>query len=197
MSLSKSDRQSHLNLRSKCVMIGGMDSRHYRGLLAWYLGTTIPSGMKIYLCHACNNHKCSNPNHLYWGTAKENSDDARKSGNLKSIYEFSIAKYGKENYNKMMREAFQRGGRANRGKTKYSEEKKNEIRNKISDIDLSKRGALGLVAKRLDTTPQGAGKILKKINCRTISTMEQLRAGTERGRMEANAETAKFKCTLY
>lgn len=71
----KAERQAHLNLEEACVEIGGR-STNYRGLLAHHLGTTIPKGMKIHLCHACNNEKCSNPRHLYWGTAGENMDDS-------------------------------------------------------------------------------------------------------------------------
>ena len=163
MKLSLEERQSHIDLKSKCVEIGGQDSRHYRGLLAWYLGTTIPSGMLIVLCHACNNHSCSNPNHLYWGTAKENTADAFACGKMKSIREFSIAKYGIEKYAKIHSAYSRKGGLAARGKTIFTEEKKNEIKKKISKIDLSKRGSVGKVAKSLDITPQYASRLLKKI----------------------------------
>jgi hypothetical protein len=77
---SKTERQSHLNLLEDCIEIGGRESREFRGLLAHYLKTTIPTGMKIYCCHACNNDKCSNPKHLYWGTAGENNQDAYDCG---------------------------------------------------------------------------------------------------------------------
>lgn len=73
--LSKEERQKHLRLEEVCLEIGG-DSREFRGVLSHYLKTTIPKGMKVHLCHACNNSKCSNPNHLYWGTPKENMDDS-------------------------------------------------------------------------------------------------------------------------
>ena len=33
------------------------------------------------MCHACNNGKCSNPKHLYWGTASENRMDRVKYEN--------------------------------------------------------------------------------------------------------------------
>lgn len=75
MKRTKPERQQHLLLNEPCIEIGGTSSR-FRGLLAHSLGTTLPSGCKIHLCHACNNGKCSNPNHLYWGTAKENQDDS-------------------------------------------------------------------------------------------------------------------------
>jgi hypothetical protein len=75
ISLLKEERQQHLDLSESCIEIGG-NSRECRGVLAHFLKTTIPSGMKILLCHACNNGKCSNPKHLYWGTPKENMDDS-------------------------------------------------------------------------------------------------------------------------
>lgn len=79
MKRSQRDRQSHFNLTENCIEIGG-DSREYRGLLAFYLKTTIPKGMKVHLCHACHNARCSNPRHLYWGSPKENLKDALDSG---------------------------------------------------------------------------------------------------------------------
>jgi len=33
----------------------------------------------LYICHKCNNKKCINPDHLYSGTAKDNTQDYRNS----------------------------------------------------------------------------------------------------------------------
>jgi len=68
--------------------------------LAERFDTTIPSGMKILVCHACHNSKCSNPNHLYWGTSSENCLDARNNG-AKSIRDNMLEKYGAETVHKM------------------------------------------------------------------------------------------------
>ncbi len=38
----------------------------------------IPQGM--YACHTCHNTYCVNPDHLYAGTAKQNTDDMMRSG---------------------------------------------------------------------------------------------------------------------
>lgn len=74
MLRSKQDRQLHLDLDAPCICIGG-NSIQCRLLLAHTLRTTVPKGMKVHLCHACNNGACSNPKHLYWGTARENQED--------------------------------------------------------------------------------------------------------------------------
>ena len=67
---SREERRSHLDLTESCCERGGNSTNH-KGVLAQYLDTTIPR-CRILLCHACNNEKCSNPKHLYWGTDKEN-----------------------------------------------------------------------------------------------------------------------------
>ena len=72
-----SERQKHLLLSTPCEERGGV-SKDFRGLLARELDTSMPcggAGRRIHLCHACNNHKCSNPLHLYWGTPLENHQD--------------------------------------------------------------------------------------------------------------------------
>jgi hypothetical protein len=74
MKKTRSERIAHMDLKTPCIEIGG-DSQNFRGLLAHSLKTTIPRGMKILLCHGCNNPKCSNTAHLYWGTTSENLVD--------------------------------------------------------------------------------------------------------------------------
>lgn len=110
----REERTAHLELSDPCILIGGADSRHYRGLLAHSLKTTIPAGMKIVLCHACNVHACSNPKHLYWGTAKENTADQKAAGTWQSMYARGLAKYGEETWKEMRRAAASKGGKANR-----------------------------------------------------------------------------------
>lgn len=41
-------------------------------------GKPIPKG--FYICHKCDNPKCTNPEHLYLGTPKENSQDCVLKG---------------------------------------------------------------------------------------------------------------------
>lgn len=89
------DRQIHLDLLEVCLERGGM-STYFKGLMAHYLNTTIPSGMKIQICHACGNAKCSNPKLLYFGTPKENYSDSVKHGTSKNPWQRAVEKYGIE-----------------------------------------------------------------------------------------------------
>lgn len=76
---SQQERQKHLDLKLPCLERGGHGTQ-YRGVLAQFLDTDMPKVRTIHCCHACGNGKCSNPKHLYWGTASENRLDAVAAG---------------------------------------------------------------------------------------------------------------------
>ena len=121
---SKAERQAHLAIDEQCCERGGSSTNH-KGVLAEYLGTTIPKG-RILLCHACHNGKCSNPRHLYWGTDKDNLDDTKENGTWKSLWDKMVEKYGYEkarelNSHKM---SGNNNGAGNKGKPKSEEHKK-------------------------------------------------------------------------
>ena len=119
IQLPKAERQAHLKLQEPCLERGGQ-SMYLKGLLAHLHDTTIPSGSKIQVCHACHNGACSNPNHIYWGTASENILDSFDNGR-KTIWEYTIEKYGLEG----AKEVFSRKGNTNatgnKGKPKSAE----------------------------------------------------------------------------
>ena len=121
---SREERRKHLDLTESCCERGGNSTNH-KGVLAQYLDTTIPSG-RILLCHACNNSKCSNPKHLYWGTDKENiMIDSKENGTWKSPWDRTVEKYGyDEACRRNARGNKSAGGKANKGKHKSEEHKK-------------------------------------------------------------------------
>lgn len=117
-------RTSHVDMDEPCLERGGNSTVH-RGVLAEYLGTNFPE--KVDLCHNCGNGKCSNPKHLYWGTRKENIEDAKRHGTWTSPWERLVEKYGHEEASKMQgRGDKSAGGRAGKGKV-LSEEHKQRI----------------------------------------------------------------------
>lgn len=120
--LSKEERQKHLKLDEACIERGGQ-SMYCKGLLAHILDTTIPSGKKIHVCHACHNSKCSNPNHLYWGTPKENRYDEIDNGGI-TIWERTVAKHGLEIAREKAKRNANKNGLGNKGKPKSEEHKR-------------------------------------------------------------------------
>jgi hypothetical protein len=153
--LPQSERQAHLRLDEDCLMRGGQ-SMYLKGLLAHILDTTIPSGKKIHVCHACHNDLCSNPNHLYWGTPKENHQDALNNGKIFG-WEAMVQKYGEEKARKMQRrpkEVTSKGGKANKGIPK-KEEHKNRISNAISNQVCYTNGKVNVKQHKDMLPPEG------------------------------------------
>jgi hypothetical protein len=123
INLPKEERQTHLKLDEPCIERGA-GSFYFKGLLAHVLDTTVPTGKKIHLCHACHNGACGNPNHLYWGTAQENRQDQITNGG-KTIWERTVEKHGLEKAKAMQsRGNKSAGGKANKGKPKSEEHKR-------------------------------------------------------------------------
>lgn len=113
IKIPQQDRQNHLKMDEPCIERGGPHkavSSYCKGLLAHILDTTIPSGMRIYVCHACHNWKCSNPYHLYWGTPRENRLDGLANGSP-SAWQHVVNKYGIEEAKRIMTE----NGKKNKG----------------------------------------------------------------------------------
>lgn len=141
--MCRDERRAHLNLFIDCDERGGT-SKEFKGLLAYHLNTSIPIGKKILLCHACHNGKCSNVNHLYWGTYKDNHIDYMENGGL-TFWEKSVKKYG-------INEATKRrisGLETSRGHSAYSSEKIAEYRKVLNDVQLGKRGWISRAAIKL------------------------------------------------
>jgi hypothetical protein len=125
MNLTKENRQRHLDISSPCEERGG-NSTIYRGVLAQYLNTPIPMGRIAVLAHACNNNKCSNPQHLYWATDRENIvEDGKKFGTFKSVWERMVDKHGYEEACRLQANGAQsKAGQGNKGKRKSEEHKR-------------------------------------------------------------------------
>lgn len=123
ITLSRDERRKHLDLDEFCCERGGNSTVH-KGVLAQYLSTTIPSG-RILLCHACNNSKCSNPKHLYWGTDYDNIIiDGKEFNTHKSPWDRRVEKYGYEKACAMNSRVSNKFGSGNKGKPKSEEHKK-------------------------------------------------------------------------
>jgi hypothetical protein len=121
MLMSREERQTHIDLTLPCVERGvSASNRHHvcRGILAYFLNTSIPSGRLIFCCHACNNWKCSEPRHLYWGTPADNTLDQIESGTFDIPAVRSRKKHGEEVFQQLVLAASSAGGRANAGKPK-------------------------------------------------------------------------------
>ncbi len=62
------------------VNIGGSIYKCHR--VALHMDSPAPSN-DLYACHTCDNSRCCNPAHLYWGSAKRNTNDRDERGRRK------------------------------------------------------------------------------------------------------------------
>lgn len=118
----QAERQSHLKLSEPCDERGGMSS-YFKGLLAYHVGTSIPSGRAVQVCHACHNGACSNVSHLYWGTPSENRADAISQGKPISPYHANVMRVGVEEANRLQSRPRNKNGIGNSGGSKSEEHK--------------------------------------------------------------------------
>lgn len=156
MTKSRNERKSHLKLNEPCIEIGGW-SQDFRGLLAYFLGTTIPKGKIANLCHGCLNDKCSNVNHLYWGTNSDNTRDEIEGGKYISISERIRRKHGEEYLKNIVR----RAGSNNKGKKHYDAEKIKLYTEIINSFDKSEWGWVNKAAKQLNVTHTTIRRFIK------------------------------------
>jgi hypothetical protein len=123
---TREERRSHLKLDEPCYSRGGQ-SMYNKGLLAYLHNTTMPKGHSAQVCHGCHNGECDNPNHLYWGTPRDNYDDYIENGGL-TIGEKVKQKYASDELSEINRQngssGWSKGGKANASKPKSEEHRK-------------------------------------------------------------------------
>ncbi len=160
MKLSREERRRHLDLEEECVEIGGL-SQFFRGLLAHHLGTTI-GDRSVYVCHACNNPKCSNPRHLYWGSPVDNVIDQKEAGTWTSGYQKMVSKYGQEEAKRMLKERASLGGKSGGGHNVLSSYEIEKWKIAILETDLGKRGWISKIGQKMNRSHTQVRRVLKK-----------------------------------
>ena len=164
IKLSREERRKHLKLEELCIERGGY-SRIFRGLLAHILDTTIPEGSKIYLCHACHNGKCSNPNHLYWGTPKDNHKDQVDNGTYQSLYVRTKNKHGENG----MKDIARKAGLSNKNSISWNNLSEEEIKRRVNIVKKHSpfvRGSLGQCAKEIGISHTSLRRFIEKFKDR-------------------------------
>lgn len=165
---SREERKSHLDRMQPCIEIGG-DSRIFRGLLAHFLKTTISENKRgevriALVCHDCNNPKCSNPYHLYWGTHADNTKDQIERGTYLSIPERTKRKYGESLYKELLRSNASKGGKANKGVRKKSldDSQLEKWKLVLEEVDTCKYGWIAEVSEKMECSHTQVRRTVKK-----------------------------------
>lgn len=64
-----------------CIWIGGRKGNNRRAhRVSWEIANSQSVPNQLYVLHHCDNPICVNPDHLFLGTQKDNSDDMRSKG---------------------------------------------------------------------------------------------------------------------
>ncbi len=152
------ERQEHLDLDSPCLEIGA-DSQESRGLMAMHLKIFLTKQVKVHLCHACGNPKCSNPSHLYWGTPSENSQDTQRHNPGLGLRVRDTLLRKNPNHYRDMALARREG---NRYGNLMSPEQIKERLDSIKHLDPHKWGFYTKVSKIWGLTPQASSRFYRQ-----------------------------------
>lgn len=161
-SNNQEERQCHLKLNTDCVVIG-TTSTQCRGLLAHYLGTTVPKGHQIQLCHACHNPACSNPEHLYWGTVSENVQDSISNGTFKNPWDRLVEKHGIVKARKIHSDRL-KGRSGVGGQNKLTMEQLDNYTSAINQADRNKYGWISRTSRIMGVSHSQVRRIVEKYN---------------------------------
>lgn len=155
---TQEERQAHIDLSDPCLELGA-DSQESRALMALHLRVFLTKQVKVHLCHACGNAKCSNPKHLYWGTPRENTLDAY-------MHDPDISKRSRDTRLKRnpncYREMALKRRELNRDGAKMDPEKVQERFESIKHLNPNEWGFYKKVGEVWGVTPQTAGRFYRK-----------------------------------
>jgi len=112
-------------------------------------------GDNAIVCHACNNSGCSNPNHLYWGSYKDNHSDQVESGTWQSPYARTVNKYGIDTTISMLTKSGKEGGKKLLGRSKSDNHKKSLSNSQYGTMWITNGIDNRKIKKEQDVIPEG------------------------------------------